>query len=106
MNITPIEMQIVVPKSTEVGKVQHQQDHESALQQDLTAQQMKQAAQHKMSQVQNSEKSEGQKIRRDGKNNSGGQGRRQGKQRDHEQEEEETMMAVDTNRGRRIDIKL
>lgn len=106
MNITPIEMQIVVPKATEVGKVQHQQDHESVLQQDVTTEQMKQAAQQKMTQVQNSEKSEGQKIRRDGKNKGGGQGQQPGKRQEKEQDEEESVMAVDTYRGQRIDIKL
>lgn len=108
MNITPIDMQVIIPKATEVGKGQQIRDHQEVLQQQFGATEFQKHADHKLRQVQTSEKAEGKKI----KNDSSRQRKKdQSKQnhtsdRDDETGTADSVMAVDTFRGRNIDIKM
>lgn len=108
MNITPIDMQVIIPKATEVGKGQQIRDRQEVLQQQFGATEFQKLADHKLRQVQTSEKTEGKKI----KNNSRQKNRRDQSNENHsgakgdEAGEEESAMAVDTCRGRNIDIKM
>lgn len=105
MNITPIEMQVIIPKATEVGKGQQQRDQQNVFQQQFGAAELQQKAEHKLKQVQTTEKSEGQKIKKDSKKKKNkDQGGASGSQKE-QVDEDDVVMAVDTFRGRNIDIK-
>jgi hypothetical protein len=106
MNISPLDMQVIIPKSTEVAKSQQVKDHQSVVQQEHGAVEFQQQADVKLTQVQTTEKSQGEKIKN--KQNKE-QSKREASQHGSHQEEhtdEEIPMAVDTIRGRHVDIKM
>lgn len=108
MNITPIDMQVVIPKATEVGKVQQTREFQDVLQQENGAAQFQQNVEHKLRQVQTTEKSEGKRIKEEEKKKKKQQqdDQRGGKQSQQEAAQGEVRFAVDVSRGRNIDIKL
>lgn len=97
-------MQVVIPKVTEVGKAQQVREQQHTFQQQYGAVQLQQQADRKLNQVQKSEKSEGKRIKEEEnrKNRHGSQE----KNKHENQEKEQSKMAVDTYRGRNIDIKM
>lgn len=107
MNITPMNMQVVIPKVTEVGKSQQTRDHQNVVQQEHGAAQFQQVADHRLRQVQTLEKPEGKKVKN---NNEQKEKQESGKQQSYANakkvQEEEMVMAVDTLRGGTIDIKM
>lgn len=107
MNITPMDMQVVIPKVTEVGKGQQNRDHQSVFQQQHGAAQLQQQSDRKLQQVQNTEKSEGKKIKEEEKRkNQQNQQNQQESAEENAEKSESVRMAVDTFRGRNIDIKM
>ncbi len=106
MNISPLDMQVIIPKSTEIAKSQQVRDHQNVVQQEHGAAQFQQQADVKLTQVQTAEKSQGEKIKN--KQNKE-QGKRETSQNGNQHEEEpseEAPMAVDSIRGRHVDIKM
>lgn len=67
MSIRPIDMQVLIPKATEVGIQQNNLVHQSTLQQQQFAEQMEKTAQVRQQQVQGIVKSQGGKVERDDK---------------------------------------
>ena len=51
MDVSPMNLQIMVPKSTEVGQLQHNMNQQSAVQQDFEAIRQKADAELKQTQV-------------------------------------------------------
>ncbi len=109
MNITPMNLQIVVPKTTDAAQIQHNRDRQEVVQQDMGMLQTKQEANLKQIQVQSRDKAEDGKIKDDEEHQ-----KRQGQNRknqakpanDPEVDEENNPLAIDTFRGHKIDIKL
>lgn len=106
MNISPLDMQVIIPKSTEVAKSQQVRDHQSVVQQEHGAVAFQQQADVKLTQVQNTEKSQGEKIKnKQNKEHSKREASQDGN-RHEEETDEEVPMAVDSIRGRHVDIKM
>ena len=106
MDISPMSLQAVVPKSSEVTQLQHNMNQQSAVQEDFQA--IRQKAEDKLKQQQVRTKSEAEDGRiKDDPNKKGGQGQYQPgrKKNPTEEEPEEEKMAVDAVRGQHIDIK-
>lgn len=106
MSITPLDMQVVINKMPEVSKIQQARDHQVVVDHDHGVVQFGQEEALKQKQVQNTNKTEGQKIKREDKRqdereNSGDRKKRQAENDD----DSEIVMAVDENRGRLIDLK-
>lgn len=106
MNVNPISLQMVVPRSTDVGQVQNDLNQQAANQKDFAMIRNETAAQMKMSQVQTKEQMEDGKIRDDtGGGNSRGGYSGQRRRRDGEAPEEDSERVVaDRFRGHNIDI--
>lgn len=106
MNISPLDMQVIIPKSTEVAKSQQNRDHQSVVQHEHGAAQFAQQAHNKLTQVQNTEKSQGEKIKnKQNKEHTQGESNPK-KNQEEEASEEEAPMAIDSIRGRHVDIKM
>jgi hypothetical protein len=65
MNIRPVDLQILIPKSTEVGKTQAAMNQQSLLQQQYSAEKNQKLADQRLHQVQKTFGGEGGKIQRD-----------------------------------------
>lgn len=107
MSITPVDMQVIIPKSTEVGKNQQARDHQEVFQQQFGATEFRENANQKLRQVNKKDEAEGEKIKDDPEhgNKQGYSQNRHSKRKEHE-DTDEVVMAVDTLRGRTIDIKM
>ena len=68
MTIRPVDLQVLIPRVTEVGKTQHVTDHQDTLQQQQFAGQWQQISAKREQQVQGTNKSEDGKVGRE--NNS------------------------------------
>ncbi len=62
MNVRPIDLQVLIPQTSEVGKTQHVANQQTALDQQVFAEQWKQISAERQQQVQNLLKSEGGKV--------------------------------------------
>lgn len=65
MTIRPIDMQVLIPKATEVGKQQNTLAQQNTVQQQQLAEQMQKTAEMRQQQVQGTNKGEGGKVKRD-----------------------------------------
>lgn len=101
-----MNLQVVIPKTTEVSQMQHKIDHEVNMQQDMGTLKLQEDAELKQKQVRTRDKMEDGKIKDDSQDKN--QGQMSGKQDQAEKEEEtsDVPMAVDSIRGHNIDIKL
>lgn len=79
MSINPIELQVLIPKSTEVGKAQQVVNRQDTLQQQHVAEQWKDISTNRQQQVQSTSKNEGGKVGRE----------KQAKEQNHSQNEQQ-----------------
>lgn len=106
MNVSPISLQMVVPRTTDASQVQSNLNQQAANQQDFAMVRNEVAARMKMEQVQTKDQPEDGKIKEDpnGHHSQGGyQGQRREKAEDSENGEEDRIVA-DRFRGHNIDI--
>ncbi|MBC9783442.1 hypothetical protein H1S01_02805 [Heliobacterium chlorum] len=105
MTLRPVDMQVIVPKVTEVGKQQQVQNLAPDQQQHFLGQQGQVEADHRQKTVQSSPQSEEGRIRERQQNK---QGRQQGKSKSgrRDQDEQEESVPQDPLRGRLLDIKI
>jgi FKBP-type peptidyl-prolyl cis-trans isomerase len=111
MSIGSVDLQIIIPRSTEVGKNQHVADHQSTLQQQQFAEQWQKVSHERQQQVQSTPKDEGGKVQRE--NQQEKQKRHESQQDEHEKltQADAVIQAVnqasgeDPVRGHLIDIK-
>ncbi len=98
-------MQMVFPRATEAGQVQHNLNQAAALQQEFEAVRQEQDAELKQKQVRTKDDPEDGRIKDDPERQRG-QGGYRGSYGRSAQEEEEPVerFATDPSRGRRIDI--
>ena len=105
MDLSPMNLQVMIPKSTEVGQMQHKLNHDGVVQQDIGALKLQQDADLKQKQVRTRDKMEDGKVKDEAKGQQG-QGGQQPPHHPAENEETQAPMAVDSVRGRIVDIKL
>ena len=108
MDVTPMSMQMVVPRVSDAAQVQQNLNQATAMQQDFEAIRAKADAKLKETQVRTKDNPEDGRIKDDP--NRHGQGgayqggsRKRGEEQD-ESAEEETAFAVDPARGHHLDI--
>lgn len=114
MDISPMSLQAVVPKSSEVTQMQHNMNQQAAVQQDFEAIRQKADAALKQKQVRAREELEDGRIK-DDPDRQKKQGKYEAKQGKNKSEApaaedvqsaDDERMAVDMIRGHHIDIKL
>ncbi len=113
MDVSPMSMQMIVPRATDAGQVQHNLNQANALQADYQAVEQKREDQLKQKQVREKEKLEDGRIKDDperqrnrGKNadkrrNAGGAA-----SVEESDEQPVVKMATDPSRGQLLDISL
>ncbi len=108
MDVTPLSMQMVVPRVSDAAQVQHNLNQASAMQQDFEALREKADAKLKQAQVRTKNNAEDGKIKDDPNRRQGRGGYEgQGKRREAEDAEaQEEPLAVDPARGHHLDISL
>ena len=111
MDVSPMSMQMIVPRSTDAGQVQHNLNQASALQSDYQALEQKNDDKLKQKQVRGKENPEDGRIKDDPerqRNRGGSEGgaRRGGEVIEEHAEEPVVKMAQDPSRGRLLDISL
>ena len=108
MDVTPMSMQMVVPRVSDAAQVQQNLNQAAAMQQDFEALREKEDAKLKETQVRTKDNPEDGRIKDDP--NRHGQGTYEGgsKKRGDKEEQEEEMgaFAVDPARGHHLDISL
>ncbi len=104
MSVRSIDLQVLIPRATEVSRVQQLSNHQAELEQQQSAAQWQQLAAARQQQVQQTPQSAGGKVEPDGKE---GKGRREGDRKgwNEEPEEAEVIEGADPVRGHMIDIK-
>lgn len=110
MDVTPMSLQAIIPRTSEATQVQHNMNQQSALQQDFQAVRDKQETALKQTQVRKKDQAEEERIKDDPeRRKKQGRGRRGDRGGRHEADEDEApteRLAVDVFRGRNIDISL
>ncbi|MDU2066538.1 MAG: hypothetical protein E6713_17105 [Sporomusaceae bacterium] len=109
--IRPMEMQVLIPRTTDVGKMQQIANQQPAVDQQIVSEQFKTVTNHRQQQVQQSDKSEGGKITREQeREQEKGHSQKQFSKSDSPQEENamslpKAVIPSDPVRGHTIDIK-
>lgn len=109
MDVTPMSLQMVVPRAADAGQVQHNLNQAAALQQDFEAVRQKADDKLKQSQVREKDNVEDGRVKDDPnrKKGQGGYAGDGGRHRGGEDEQEaEPRYAVDPTRGHHLDISL
>lgn len=106
MDVSPMSLQMVFPRATEAGQVQHNMNHAAALQSEYEALRQEKDAKLKQQQVRNKDNPEDGRIREnpDRRGNQGGYGSARRHRAQIEEDEPEQKLASDPSRGHRIDI--
>lgn len=109
MNIRPMDMQVLIPRATEIAKSQNHLDQQGVLQQQQFSEQLQKMAENRQRQVQSTSKNEGGKIKGDQereKHPSQQQGESENTQKHAGADTaENTPSNMDPVRGHTIDIK-
>ncbi|TCL40127.1 hypothetical protein EV210_101328 [Anaerospora hongkongensis] len=103
MNIRSIDLQGMIPRSTEASKVQQQHDHQPIVQQQQASEQLQHLAAIRQQQVQEMEKTEKKKVDRDNKKDPKEQ-REHAHKRSFTTTSEQKEQIADPVRGKNIDI--
>ncbi|MBQ9364245.1 MAG: hypothetical protein IJT82_00595 [Schwartzia sp.] len=106
MDVSPMSLQMVVPRANEASQVQHNLNHQTNVAQDFAMLKSEAESQMRMEQVQKRDQTEDGKIKKDDPNGRGNQqyrGRRRNKKEEDEDDESEKV-SLDMFRGHNIDI--
>lgn len=106
MAIHPIEMQVLLPKATEVSRIQQNRDELPQNNQHLLSNEEQKKAEIKQEQVQTTEQLNNLKVNRDGHNKDQKKQKGKAKQTEEESEKPKDAEAVDPVRGHNLDLKL
>ena len=111
MDITPMSMQMVIPRATDATQVQHNLNHAAAAQHDFETMRQKEADKLKEQQVQNKDNADEGRIkddpdRRQRQGGYGSQGRKRNPFAFDAEEEPKEKFAVDPARGHNLDIAM
>ena len=108
MDVTPMSMQMIVPRVSDASQVQQNFNQAAALQQDFEAVREKADAKLKQSQVREKDGVEDGRVKDDPnhKGQGGYAGSGGGQPEDGDAPQEDANMAVDPTRGHHLDISL
>ena len=107
MDINPISLQMVVPRATDAGQVQHNLNQQPNMQQQFAMSREQMEVKTKMETVQTRDNPEDGRIKDDPERQSRGGGYFGGQRKRRERgNEEDEQQAVDLLRGHNIDISL
>lgn len=106
MDINPISLQMVVPRTTEAGQVQHNLNQQVNVQQEFAMAREQMDVKTKMETVQTRDNPEDGRIKDDPERESRGGGYQGGQRRRRERGEDEDTPVIDLLRGHNIDISL
>lgn len=109
MDVSPMSLQMVVPRATEAGQVQHNLNQANALQSDFQALKQKADDKLKQQQVRTKDNPEDGRIKDDKERRHGGYESKRGSKQNNtaEEDEEKTSqpkLAADPTRGHFLDI--
>ena len=105
MDFGALNMPLTVPRVPEVSQLQHNMTQQGAQQYDYEALRLKEDSLLKEQQVRGREKMEDGRVKDDANGRSHGRYQGQDSKNRSTQEEEPEKMAIDTYRGRNIDIQ-
>lgn len=115
MSIRPVDLQVIIPRATEVSKTQQSSDHQIISQQQQFAEQWQQISARRQQKVQSTSETEGAKVHRDKEKSNKNKDLKQGSQSSEGFSEQHSndakscngvpTQAVDPMRGHLIDIK-
>lgn len=106
MDINPISLQMVVPRTTEAGQVQHNLNQQPNVQQEFAMLREQAEVRTKMETVQTRDNPEDGRIKDDPERQSRGGGYSGGGGKRRQRDEDEERPAIDLLRGHNIDISL
>ena len=107
MDINPISLQMVVPRATDAGQVQHNLNQQPNMQQQFAMEREQMDVKTRMETVQTRDNAEDGRIKDDPERQSRGGGYSGGQEKRRERgNEEEDQPVVDLLRGHNIDISL
>ena len=106
MDINPISLQMVVPRATDAGQVQHNLNQQPNVLQEFAMAREQMDVKTKMETVQTRDDPEDGRIKADPERQSRGGGYSGGQGKRRERGEEEDQPVVDLLRGHNIDISL
>jgi hypothetical protein len=108
MDIAPVGVQMTYANAANASQVQHNLNHEAALQQGFETTRQEKETELKQTQVQNKNDAEGGTIKDDPDRRSRGGGYyyRSSKRTPQEEDTEEDNLSVDYRKGRLLDISL
>ena len=107
MEIAPVGMQMTYANAANASQVQHNLNHEAAVQQGYETTRQEKDAELKQTQVRNKSDAEGGTIKDDPERRSRGGGYYyKATKRRQSDEEPEAQLAIDPRRGRLLDISL
>ena len=112
MDVSPMSMQMIVPRAPDAGQVQHNLNQANALQSDYQALMQKNEDKLKQKQVRGKENPEDGRIKDEPERQKNRGGSKQGKRRTNEEpavnipEQPAASMAPDPSKGRLLDISL
>ena len=107
MDVTPVSMQMIIPRAADATQVQHNLNHAAAMQQDFETMRQKEADRLRDQQVQGKENADGERIKDDPdrqKRQGGGYGAYGRRGQNGQNEPEPEKFAVDPSRGHNLDI--
>lgn len=106
MSIRPLDLQVLIPRTTEVSRAQQTNDHQATLQQQQNAAAQQQLSAARQQQVQRTPQSEGGRIEPDAKREGQGQANHHSREDHHQADENDSFEGGhDPLRGHHIDIK-
>ena len=107
MDVNPISLQMVVPRATDAGQVQHNLNQQPNVQQQFAMEREQMEVKTRMETVQTRDNAEDGRIKDDPERQSRGGGYSGGQEKRRERgNEEEDQPVVDLLRGHNIDISL
>ncbi len=106
MDINPISLQMVVPRATDAGQVQHNLNQQPNMQQQFAMAREQMEVKTRMETVQTRDNPEDGRIKDDPERESRGGGYQGDRRRRRERGEEEETPVIDLLRGHNIDISL
>lgn len=105
MSVRPIDLQVLIPRTTEVSRIQQVSDQQAALQQQQSAAEWQRLAANRQQQVQKPQQNVGGKIDPDAHQEGGMEHEADHRRDRHRPAEDEEVAGVDPDRGHMIDIK-
>jgi hypothetical protein len=104
VSVRPIDLQVLIPRTTEISRIQQVSDHQAALQQQQSAAEWERLAANRQQQVQKPQQNAGGRVEPDAQENKR---EHEGDQRHDRRRpaDEDEIESADPIRGHTIDIK-